>query len=746
MEIINRRKIIIPDLLFGILLLLLLFVSFISYNRINALNNAANLVDHTNRVNLKLNEIFVNLLNAETGQRGFLLTRDSNYLQPFWGSREKVKQSIALIEALIPNDPRQKENLKILDSLVDIRFSFLIKNSNLNTGQDDAEAYIAPLLKGKMVMDEIRNRISLMMNLESKVLEQRTKLKERTATITPFYSLVLSLVGLFIVSIAYYRLRREIGLRVRAEDSKAQIQQLQQQTKESELRFRNIADTVPVLIWLSGTDTLCHFFNKAWLEFTGRIMEQETGNGWMEGVHPDDFKECLDIYMTSFEKRKEFYMEYRLKRYDGEYRWVSNKGVPRYTPDGTFLGFAGGCMDIQEQKNFALELEKKVSERTEDLRQFNERLQVRNKIFALAEENALLGSYTWNLQTGELEYSDNLFRLFSYEPGEFVPSFEKFVSFIHPDDKEQVIRDGKETYETKKLVEHVYRVITRDGKIKFFRSSGNFVGEDNKMFLVGSVQDISKDRLLTEALTDKNLELERSNAELASFSYIASHDLQEPLRKIQSFSKFLLDMELTDLSGTAKDYFSRIISAAERMQKLIDDLLSYSRSSHSEIKLMPADLNLILEEVKNNLHEVIEEKKVIIETDVLPVLPVIKPQFIQLFSNLISNAIKFSHPHIPPHIRISSCIVPGNEIVTDTVLPQNGEFWKLRISDNGIGFDQKYEHKIFELFQRLHGRSKYEGTGIGLAICKKIVHNHKGAITATGQPGNGAVFTVFLPI
>ncbi|MEI9908301.1 MAG: ATP-binding protein [Bacteroidota bacterium] len=266
------------------------------------------------------------------------------------------------------------------------------------------------------------------------------------------------------------------------------------------------------------------------------------------------------------------------------------------------------------------------------------------------------------------------------------------------------------------------------------------------MFLVGSVQDISKDRLLTEALTDKNLELERSNAELASFSYIASHDLQEPLRKIQSFSKFLLDMELTDLSGTAKDYFSRIISAAERMQKLIDDLLSYSRSSHSEIKLMPADLNLILEEVKNNLHEVIEEKKVIIETDVLPVLPVIKPQFIQLFSNLISNAIKFSHPHIPPHIRISSCIVPGNEIVTDTVLPQNGEFWKLRISDNGIGFDQKYEHKIFELFQRLHGRSKYEGTGIGLAICKKIVHNHKGAITATGQPGNGAVFTVFLPI
>ncbi|MEJ0104863.1 MAG: CHASE3 domain-containing protein [Bacteroidota bacterium] len=162
--------------------MLLLFVSFISYNRINALNNAANLVDHTNRVNLKLNEIFVNLLNAETGQRGFLLTRDSNYLQPFWGSREKVKQSIALIEALIPNDPRQKENLKILDSLVDIRFSFLIKNSNLNTGQDDAEAYIAPLLKGKMVMDEIRNRISLMMNLESKVLEQRTKLKERTAT------------------------------------------------------------------------------------------------------------------------------------------------------------------------------------------------------------------------------------------------------------------------------------------------------------------------------------------------------------------------------------------------------------------------------------------------------------------------------------------------------------------------------------------------------------------------------------
>jgi PAS domain S-box-containing protein len=739
-------KIAIPHLLFVSLLIVLTVVSFISYERINALNEASNLVNHTNLVKLKLSQVLINLINAETGQRGYLLTSDSSFLEPFTGTLEKLNQSIDNIDSLTADNPKQQQNIKLLRSLIHSRFGLLTQNLDLYGKLGYSTTALKPYLeKGKNTMKEIRALIAAMMDIENTLLEKRIQQKNRTAYITPVYSLMLSIIAILIVTITYFRLRNEIHLRIRAEDNEARVQLQQQATKESEMLFRNIADTAPVLIWLSGTDKLYYFFNKGWLAFTGRSLNQEAGNGWAGGIYPGDFEKRLDLYVRAFDAREEFYMEYRLKRHDGEYRWVSDRGVPRYSPDGTFLGYAGGCMDIHEQKNFSQELEKKVFARTSELKQLNEELQVKNNIFAHAEEISLTGSYSWNLQTGELEYSDNLFRLLDCEPQEFVPSFEKFLSFIHPEDQEQVIKDGKETYETKKLVEHIYRVITKQGALKYFRSSGTFIGQEEHKFLVGTVQDVTKDTLLNEMLTSKNLMLERNNAELASFSYIASHDLQEPLRKIQSFSRLILTKEAAQFTDTAKDYFSRIISAAQRMQNLIDALLSYSGANTAEIQVVATDLNLVLEEVKTNLHEVIEEKKAVIEAAELPTLQVIQLQFYQLFSNLIFNAVKYSKPGVPSHIKITAFIVPGEEIKTGAT-EQKGKYWKISIADNGIGFDPQYSQKIFELFQRLHGRTEYEGTGIGLAICKKIMNNHNGFITATGQPGIGATFNIYLPV
>ena len=149
--------------------------------------------------------------------------------------------------------------------------------------------------------------------------------------------------------------------------------------EDSEQRFRDIADTAPALIWMSGIDKLCYFFNKAWIKFTGRSIEQESGNGWAEGVHPEDLQKFLEIYNTAFENRKEFYMEYRLKRHDGEFRWITNNGVPRISANGIFEGYIGACMDIQEQKLFFYELEKQVIDRTHELQQKNSELERMNK-------------------------------------------------------------------------------------------------------------------------------------------------------------------------------------------------------------------------------------------------------------------------------------------------------------------------------------------------------------------------------
>jgi len=180
------------------------------------------------------------------------------------------------------------------------------------------------------------------------------------------------------------------------------------------------------------------------------------------------------------------------------------------------------------------------------------------------------------------------------------------------------------------------------------------------------------------------------------------------------------------------------------MQNLIEALLSYSRTNTSDFILEPTDLNKVLQSVQRDLQEKIDEHNVVIESQHLPTLNIVPLQFQQLFANIISNAIKYRKPDVDPVIKITASIVPASEINTPMLLPKS-RYWKISIADNGIGFEAQHETKVFELFQRLHGKTEYEGTGIGLAICKKIMQNHKGFINAKGVPGQGATFNLFLP-
>jgi len=383
-----------------------------------------------------------------------------------------------------------------------------------------------------------------------------------------------------------------------------------------------------------------------------------------------------------------------------------------------------------------------IISKQKEIEAINHQLLLQNKTFELAENIANFGSYRWNMTTGSLKYSDNLFRLLDCEPQEFVPTMEKFLTFIHPDDLQQVINDGKDTMQNGRLTENPYRIVSKNGKIRYFRSSGSFLTEENNRLLIGTVQDISKDVVAAKNLKAKNIELENANTELASFSYVASHDLQEPLRKIQGFSKRIIDKDGDKLSETTKDYFNRINGAAKRMQNLIEALLSFSRTNLSETLFEKTDLNITLIDVQTVLNDTIKQKKAVIESQTLPTLNAVPVQMHQLFLNLIGNALKYAKADVAPHIKIAAEKVAINEITG--WVKQNGWFWKITISDNGIGFEQQYENKIFEIFQRLHGKTEYEGTGIGLAVCKKIVQTHNGTITAIGQLGIGSTFTFLL--
>jgi len=267
---------------------------------------------------------------------------------------------------------------------------------------------------------------------------------------------------------------------------------------------------------------------------------------------------------------------------------------------------------------------------------------------------------------------------------------------------------------------------------------------DGKKQLIGTTADVTEDIRNYDIIEQRNRELELNNKELSTFNYVASHDLQEPLRKIQTFLSRLELKENDNLSDKGKLYIEKIKSSSSRMRLLIDDLLQYSRTSKSEKKFVETNMNMLLEQAKDELSDSIASNNAHIIIDNLPSMEVIPFQIQQLFTNLINNSLKYRQEGIDPKIEIRY-----NEVLSKSVeflKPSLHKFHHhITIKDNGIGFDQSYAEKIFILFKRLHSRDEYSGTGIGLSICKKIVENHNGAIVASGIPNNGAQFDIYLP-
>ncbi len=240
-------------------------------------------------------------------------------------------------------------------------------------------------------------------------------------------------------------------------------------------------------------------------------------------------------------------------------------------------------------------------------------------------------------------------------------------------------------------------------------------------------------------------ELIIANKELLAFTYVSSHDLQEPLRKIQTFVTIILQNERENLSENGKYNFGRMQLAAGRMQQLIEDLLAFSRISTTDHKFEPTDLGIIIEEINADLKDTVLDKQATIEgVDLCPV-DVIPFQFRQLMYNLISNALKFSRAGIPSHIIITSDIIKGGDL-PNSKLSAEKPYCHIKVRDNGIGFEPEFSERIFEVFQKLHSKEVYAGTGIGLAIVKKIVENHNGTITASGELNKGATFDIYIPV
>lgn len=387
----------------------------------------------------------------------------------------------------------------------------------------------------------------------------------------------------------------------------------------------------------------------------------------------------------------------------------------------------------------------KINSDLEEQKRSNKKLLISTESMKHAEAIGEFFISQWDLKSNRFIFSDNLYRLLGCEPQSFEANAENYLKFVHPDDRHIVSNGSESTRLSGMVFPRTYRIIRKDGELRYLKSMGKIIADKKgNLTHVSVAKDITQFQLSNLALEKRNQELEQSIAELESFNHVASHDLQEPLRKIQTFISRISEKDQLHMDENSKEYFARIQASVSRMRTLIDDLLLYSRTTKTDKNFEKSDLNLLLENTLQELSQQIEEKNAVINSSKLPALRVIPFQIQQLFYNLISNSLKYSKSGITPIINIDCRKTDAHEN-PELFSDAGKKYYKISVSDNGMGFEQDYATKVFELFSRLHINDDFPGTGIGLSICKKIADNHSGVIIAESKPNEGATFSVFLP-
>jgi PAS domain S-box-containing protein len=365
---------------------------------------------------------------------------------------------------------------------------------------------------------------------------------------------------------------------------------------------------------------------------------------------------------------------------------------------------------------------------------WREQLQWTQESLKAAQRVARLGSWTWDIQNDRLWWSEGIYAILgqavSDDPAAL--NFKNFLGNVHPEDRDVVWEVVGGALKKKTSFEIEHRIVTTDGTLKYVNQSGEVqtldTGEPVRM--TGTMLDITDRKEFENKLEETIDNLHRSNQELEQFAYVASHDLQEPLRMVSSYSQLLARRYQDKLDQDANDFIGFAVDGAHRMQILINDLLSYSRITTRGRSLDKIDAGITLGHALNHLKLRIEEEHASVTHDALPAVLADEVQLTQVFQNLLGNAIKF-RGEAAPRIHIAA--------------EDAGDAWQLSVADNGIGIDPQYAERIFLVFQRLHRKEDYEGTGIGLALCKKIVERHGGQIWVESQPGQGATFKFTLP-
>jgi len=490
-------------------------------------------------------------------------------------------------------------------------------------------------------------------------------------------------------------------------------QRAQQALRESELRFRTLADTVPEILFTADAAGRTDYMNRRFTEYTGLSASDGLGFRWAEALHPDDARDTLARWQSSLETGDAYQSEFRFRRHDGAWRWFVSRCTPIRDDSGAVTRWFGVCTDIDSQKQ------------AEDALRHSETA-VRSLLDAAPH-----GIVACNAEGRIVLFNDAATRIFGYTQSEILGQTIDVLLPAHVRERHSQHRADFITRERLRLMGGGLDLMgcRNDGSQFPVEVSLSRVPAKNGELLVAFISDMSA-RREAEELHRANEALLRTNEELERFASQVSHDLREPLATIRSYADLALELHASELPRDVSRALNVVQESADRMAELVSDLLGYARvGGRGRKHVQQADLGTALDAAVCNLESAIRASGAQVTHDDLPAIPADHVQMVQLFQNLIGNAIKY-RGHESPRIHVAALFEDG--------------IWLISVRDNGEGFAPEYAEDIFNPFERLHG-DDIPGTGIGLATCRKIVEAHGGRIWAESQRGKGSTFRFILP-
>jgi PAS domain S-box-containing protein len=496
----------------------------------------------------------------------------------------------------------------------------------------------------------------------------------------------------------------------------------EEKLRENEERFRTFADNIQNLAWIADAEGWIYWYNQRWYDYTGTTFEEMQGWGWEKVHHPDHSERVVNFVKEAWKKSEPFELTFPLRGRDGNFQWFLTRAVPIVDAEGKITRWIGTNTNINEQKLAQQKIEQSEA--------------------ALNELANAMPQLVWIADaTGAVTYYNNQLAGFANALKDEQDKWQ-WDSLVHVDDLQKTAEAWAAAVNAGTIYQVEHRIQMRDGKYRWYLSRGipqkDVAGNVVKWF--GTATDIHEQKQFTERLeklvTERTKALQQSNDNLQQFAHVASHDLKEPVRKIKTFTSRLENELQNVLNEKSKLYLDKVQRATERMFVMIDGVLTYSTIDASKQAVELVDLNDIFKNIETDLEILIQQTGTRILYRDLPSVEGSSVLLYQLFYNLMNNAIKFARKGVPPVISVGFSIAHQ----------EGQEFAQILFNDNGIGFEQEQAEKIFETFTRLHSKDKYEGTGLGLSLCKKIVERHGGRIQAKSRLDEGTTFIILLPL